>query len=265
MGINLVTIIGIILAALIAHRLDTLNKSGVIGAIVVGLAVFFGTGFQGLVLLGFFFMTSSFWTKWKGEEKRSFRQRVEKGSTGRDFAQVLANGALPGLSSLLYAYTDSRLFLLAFTVSLAAANGDTWASEIGVLSKKKPVLLFSMKRAEPGTSGAVSFLGTMAGLAGSFAISFPAFLFWQPVIRWEDFFFLTLFGFFGMWIDTLFGLTVQERFRCNRCGKMTESKSHCGEKTGRVKGIPGITNDVVNLVSVLAVVFLLSIFYHFFG
>ena len=58
---------------------------------------------------------------------------------------------------------------------MAAANSDTWASEIGSMSKGKPISVKTFKRAERGTSGAVSLLGTFAAVVGSFLIALPSY------------------------------------------------------------------------------------------
>lgn len=49
----------------------------------------------------------------------------------------------------------------------SACNGDTWSSELGILSKQPPVMVTNpCKRAPPGTNGAVSTTGTLAAAAG---------------------------------------------------------------------------------------------------
>ncbi len=59
------------------------------------------------------------------------------------------------------------IWLMGFIVCIASANSDTWASEIGSLSKKNPIYIRTFKRIERGTSGAISLLGSIAALSGS--------------------------------------------------------------------------------------------------
>lgn len=67
--------------------------------------------------------------------------------------------------------------MLGFMVCLASSNSDTWASEIGSLSRKKPIYIRTFKRIERGTSGAISGLGTVAAFAGLFYLHIKLFAF----------------------------------------------------------------------------------------
>lgn len=54
-----------------------------------------------------------------------------------------------------------------FLASLAAATSDTWATEIGRRYGGKPFQLRQISKDEIGRSGAMTFIGTLASLAGS--------------------------------------------------------------------------------------------------
>ena len=166
----LIVSFGITAFSFLSWGFGLLKISGAIAASLVGLLIFLGMGWQGLVLLGFFFLTSSLWSKWKEENKKAVEQIVEKGNQ-RDWSQVIANGGVPALFSLLYFLKPEPVFLYAFAAALASSNADTWASELGVLSKKEPIQLFPVKRVAKGTSGAVSPFGTTAGFFGSVTIA----------------------------------------------------------------------------------------------
>jgi uncharacterized protein (TIGR00297 family) len=57
--------------------------------------------------------------------------------------------------------------MIAFVAALAAGGSDTVASEIGKAWGKRAFLVPTLRRVPPGTSGAISFEGTIAGLAGA--------------------------------------------------------------------------------------------------
>lgn len=245
----LIQLIATIFVALAGYMLASLTRSGAIATIIIGSLVSVGFGYRGLFLLGLFFASSSLWSKFKRAKKQSLQNKVEKGEQ-RDIVQVFANGGVAAFASLLYVLTDSELWIFFYISAIAAANADTWASEIGTLSRKQPILLSKLKRVEPGTSGAVSVLGTTAGLAGSLLITLSSYLIW-PEVSIMVFIVLTLIGFLGNLIDTLLGASIQVVFKCSVCGIETEKTVHCTKETNYFKGVPFCNNDVINFVSIL--------------
>ncbi|MDQ0269443.1 DUF92 domain-containing protein [Cytobacillus purgationiresistens] len=246
--------------SLAGYYLRLLTKSGSIAAFFVGVSVSLGFGLQGLLLLGFFFASSSFWSKFKSKKKESIEDRHEKGST-RDWQQVVANGGLAALFSLLYAIHPSDVFLLGFLISLASANADTWASELGSLSKKPPLFIRTLKPIETGTSGAVSLLGTAAALAGSFTLVLLACLLMSLSLSIG--FIVFIFGFLGNIVDSFLGAYSQVIYRCLECGKDVEGWEHCGQRTSRIRGISFMNNDAVNFLSALIAVIIGVTYYQF--
>jgi uncharacterized protein (TIGR00297 family) len=243
---NMIIISIIILGGFAGYRERSLSSSGAIAAVVVGVAVYFGFGFKGLFLLGLFFATSSFWSKYKSSAKKEIEEKLAKGAT-RDWRQVLANGGSAALLSIIYFFQQDMIWLIGFIVCLASSNSDTWASEIGTLSKRKPVYIRTFKPIEKGTSGAISFLGTAAALFGSMLIAIVgAGLFRLGIFH---FFIIFLFGFLGNVIDTLFGAYYQQVYICIKCGIETEKKTHCKTSAKRIKGYHLVDNDMVNFLS----------------
>ena len=59
---------------------------------------------------------------------------------------------------------------MGFLGSLSASTADTWATEIGFLSKKRPYLIFTSTKVDKGTSGSVSLLGTFGSIVGDLFI-----------------------------------------------------------------------------------------------
>lgn len=243
---------------LAAWYFSLLTLSGSVAAFVVGSFIVLGLGIQGVLVIGCFFVSSSLLSRYKKKNKEHLEDFHEKGST-RDWAQVVANGGIAAMAGLAYHFFELPLFLLAFCISLAGANADTWASELGSLSKLPPLSIKDLKRAKTGTSGAVSLAGTSAGGLGAVLIAcISVFLFH---FNMKEFVYIAVFGFAGMCIDTIIGAFFQAGYSCNRCGKFVEKTVHCGEKTRRIKGISWLRNDAVNFISCLTAVILGIIFY----
>lgn len=229
-----------------AYKRRSLTKSGAIAAFFVGMGIAVGFGYKGLIILGAFFVSSSMLSKYKGETKQSMEKKTQKGST-RDYLQVLANGALAAIVGVIYFFTKDPVWIIVFSILLAAANSDTWASEIGSLSKNRPLSIRTFKKAETGSSGAVSILGTLAALAGSFLIAFLSMLLFS-IHPW-GFFLIFLFGFLGNVMDTLLGAFIQVEYQCPVCGQIVETKLVCHKTVVKVKGFTFFNNDMVNILS----------------
>lgn len=232
------------------YKIKSLTMSGSITAFFVGCCVALGFGWRGLVLLGAFFVSSSLWSKFQKQKKEQLAEILEKGER-RDWIQVVANGAVTSFASLLFYATADGVWQIAFIISIAAANADTWASEMGVLSKCRPLYILTLKPVEKGTSGAVSLLGLLSSLGGSFIIVAISYVL-MPVPSTAIMLFMIAGGFAGSIIDTILGALVQVKYKCGECRIMTEKSAHCGQKTARIEGIVFINNDAVNLLSILS-------------
>jgi uncharacterized protein (TIGR00297 family) len=210
-----------------------LSPAGVAAALAVGAAVTVGAGWRGLVLLAVFFVTSSALTRRGGR---------------RTPVQVLANGGVAAAAALL-----SRLdpgWLPACCGALAAAAADTWSTEIGARSSSAPRLLTTGRAVPPGTSGGVTWLGTLGALAGAAVVAAGAALLGlAPPVGAAR---IAAGGVAGGLADSLLGATVQARYRCGRCREVGEAaRCPCGGTAVAISGIAWLTNDAVNGVCTL--------------
>jgi uncharacterized protein (TIGR00297 family) len=98
--------------------------------------------------------------------------------------------------------------------SLAEAAADTASSEIGQVLGGRPRMITTLSTVEPGTDGAISFAGTLAGilagvivaLAGTLALRIDPSLF-----DLELFWISSAAAVFGLLFDSLLGATLERR------------------------------------------------------
>jgi uncharacterized protein (TIGR00297 family) len=243
--------IGFILAVIssyLAFRARSLNKDGAIAAVIIGTITFGLGGWQWAVLMLAFFISSSLLTRIFKNRKKELDEKYSKGGQ-RDAGQVFSNGGIPAALVLLHVLLpQSNWVWLGFAAALAAANADTWATELGVLDPNQPRLLTNLtKRVERGTSGGVSFYGTGAALMGAAFIGFLALLV-NPGL-FSEFLMVTCSGLLGSLFDSLLGATVQAIYFCPTDQKETEKHPFhtCGTPTVQIRGWKWLNNDLVNV------------------
>lgn len=246
------------LISILAYRKRALSNTGVAGAILTGTVIFgFGGWVWGLLLITFFVL-SSLLSKYKARTKTQLAEKFAKGSR-RDFGQVLANGGAGALLALLASMSPDPALLFAFTGAIATVNADTWATELGVLARRPPRLITNGRRVEPGTSGGISLLGTLATLVGGATIGIAAVLYQSidsTVTSPESAVSLVaasaLGGLTGSLCDSFLGATVQAIYYTHQRRKETEKQvDPDGTPNELVRGWRWLNNDWVNFLSSL--------------
>ncbi|HEY6375532.1 MAG TPA: DUF92 domain-containing protein [Edaphobacter sp.] len=157
-------------------------------------------------------------------KKRKAAAGLAEGQRGRSASQVIANLGVAGVASswmgasaLLVCIRgvtpdyDAPLALVGTVVlaALAEATADTVSSEIGQAFGGAPVLLTTMQRVEPGTDGAVSVLGSVAGVISGAMVALAGM--WAVRLRLRDAMIALVAGVTGLFFDSLLGATVERR------------------------------------------------------
>ena len=243
---------GALIVAGAAYRKKSLSLSGAAAAVLMG-AVYYGAGnlfWFGTLLL--FFITSTALSKYRQGSKSDLEKSYAK--TGRrDAGQVFANGGLGMVLCLLNFLFPHEAWNLLFIGVMAAVTADTWATEVGSLSRKPPRSILNGKPLPAGTSGGVSWLGSFAAAAGGITIGAGAWVLGLWTDMGPDFSKFAAAGLVGglagAFSDSLLGATVQNMYRCGVCGRSVEVPLHCGQPTVRAGGWNWVTNDAVNLIS----------------
>ncbi len=242
-GLGLAALIG-----LLSYKARFLDASGTVALFLLGTLIFGVGGWVWAIPILTFFISSSILSKmWKSRKAES-NLLFEK-SSRRDWAQVFANGGMAGLSMLLWYIRPKPIWYAIYLGSLAAVTADTWATEIGVLSKKTPRLITTFRKVVPGTSGGISATGLFGAFLGAFLIAAVGIAIaphtFHSALRAT--LIVTLAGFAASLVDSLFGATLQAQFRCTVCHKITERRIHCNNTpTVFESGKKWINNDVVN-------------------
>jgi uncharacterized protein (TIGR00297 family) len=152
----------------------------------------------------------------------------------------------------------SYIFYVSY---IASCNGDTWASEIGILNRNNPVLITSMREVPKGTNGGISLLGTMMGcLGGIFIGSIYGYLQYcncNSLGVWKTFYVPLIIGVFsglvGSTIDSILGACLQISIY-DKNSKQIVSKNydkHYDKNNYIIIGRDVLSNDTVNLLSAL--------------
>ncbi len=263
LGIVPAILLGFILSVLIAalaYWRGSLTRSGVGGAIVIGTLVFAMGGVVWGLLLVAFFVSSSALSHYKERVKEPLAEKFQKGHR-RDIGQVLANGGWGALMALAFGFYPHPALFIAFAGAMATVNADTWATELGVLSKTAPRLISNGRVVAVGSSGGVTLFGTFVALCGALLIGALAFLLLlvapDPLLSLARSHGLPFFpvviaaaGLFSSLFDSLLGATVQAIYYCDFDQKETESALHrCGRATRLIRGWRWLDNDWVNLLA----------------
>lgn len=253
--------------AWIAERRGALDRGGTLGATVVGTLVFAAGGLAWAMVLVAYFAATSALGRLRGGRRQEVEAYAAK-SGRRDLGQVLANGAVAAAAALVAPWTGAGPAFAAFTGALAASAADTWATEVGGLSRRPPRLITTGREVAPGTSGAVTWLGLAGSAAGAAFVGLVADLAASslhgsavfapspgggpPAARawiWVA----AVSGMAGSLLDSLLGATLQAVRRCPSCGEPTERAVHgCGTATVHARGLRWLGNDLVNLICTAA-------------
>jgi uncharacterized protein (TIGR00297 family) len=249
-------LIGFLLAGAIgylAYRARALSTSGGWAAALTGGLIFGIGGLSWGVLLLTFFISSSALSRLFSRRKASINEKFSKGSQ-RDWGQVLANGSLGALLALALGFWPASSWpWFAFIGAMAAVNADTWATELGVLSRSEPRLISNGQRVERGTSGGITILGILSTLGGAALIGLMAILF-NGLTGAAGLLAALSGGLVGSLFDSWLGATVQAIYYCPACEKETERfpQHTCGTPTCLKRGWSWLNNDWVNFACSLA-------------
>jgi uncharacterized protein (TIGR00297 family) len=193
--------------AWLGYRAGTVSISGMIGGAVVGIVVFAAGGANAWTLLFLSFLLATVTSRLGLHRKRILRIAEERGGR-RGAGNAFANCGVATIASVLAVTTPyPKEALLALTAALTAGGSDTVASEIGKAWGRRTFLVSTLRRVPPGTSGAMSLEGTLAGVAAAFALAeIAAFI---GLVGYESVLPVVIAATAGAIVESLLGATLE--------------------------------------------------------
>ncbi|MDV2993160.1 MAG: hypothetical protein N4J56_002814 [Chroococcidiopsis sp. SAG 2025] len=199
-----------------------LTPAGLLHALFLGVLLYLSVGWQGELVVIFYFLVGSAVT-YIGMAQKEAEGIAEKRSGARGPENVWSSaltGALCAvgiaITSLSFANATTfvaepiaivSLLLLGFVASFSTKLSDTCASEVGKAYGQRTFLITTLQPVARGTEGAVSLEGTLAGVVGSVAI---AMLAWGlGLIDLLGILWCVIAAFIATNIESLIGATVE--------------------------------------------------------
>jgi uncharacterized protein (TIGR00297 family) len=201
--------------ALIGFALRSVNVSGMAAGCILGCVVVIGGGPPMYVALLAFFILGTLATK-LGYARKARAGLAQEGGGRRGAAHAFANVGVAAICAIACWRGLGLVPLFMGIAALATAAADTTASEIGQLFGRRAFLPLTFRRVEPGTEGAISLEGTLAGLVASAIVAVagtavaehhfrPGFTGNIVIDRTHVVLVITACAFLGSWIESILG------------------------------------------------------------
>ncbi len=192
--------------ALLARLLRGVTPTGAAAGGAVGFVLYVGAGPGAFVALVAVFALTWFATRLG--HGRKLKLGIAERPEGRTASQVLANlGVAAGCATIYAAYPTNAGWLVALAAALSEVAADTVSSEVGQAFSKTARLITTWAPVKPGTDGAMSIGGTLAG--ASAAILVTTVCAWTRLISWQQSGVAVGAAIAGTIVDSLLGATLE--------------------------------------------------------
>ena len=261
-----------VIIAIYSYKYKKLTFSGTISAMIIGFTTI-NSGYELYLVLLTFFITSTIATKIGSDFKKRILDNYKKEKT-RNIWQVLSNGLYPTILILIHSILFNKptsienenniyknYIISSFICYYSCCNGDTWSSELGILSKSEPVMITNFKPVPKGTNGGVSLYGTLMSALGGLIIGLIYSVSNINECNIVNIFKMSLLGtfsgLFGSLIDSLLG----SLFQLTIINKTDNTITSTINKDSIFLGRDILNNNQVNLISAVIVSNIFSIIY----
>ncbi|XP_027203045.2 transmembrane protein 19 [Dermatophagoides pteronyssinus] len=242
-------VLAILIPSLMAYRglkRKTIDYTGAIAGMIIGMSVILSS-YVGMVAFITCYLATSKATRIGEDIKRQFEPNFKKGGQ-RNWIQIVSNLGAANIALLLrliwFGVGEIRLdflhnenywnswLLLSSLISISAALGDTFSSELGPVfsgPNTEPLLITTLRRVPRGTNGGVTIDGFIAACIGGFIIGLTSYIsiimfiptsgYWIQTTtshhikwstpQWPLLHFCLYSGLLGSTLDSLMGATLQ--------------------------------------------------------
>lgn len=243
----------------VAYARRSLTPTACIAAWPVGYAAA-SAGSVPFAALLTFFVSSTVATK-IGKRRKAKVDAHYHPAGNRDHWQVAANGfAATALLcahplGLMPVWVSRTAAVYAVVAHYAACQGDTWSSEIGILSAGQPRLLVGFRQVPRGTNGGVSLLGLVAATVGGGLVgggcAFANYVAPSPGLDPQTLCVVGIAaGLVGSLVDSLLGQFLQYSGVDRATGGAANAP---GPSVVHTCGVDILSNNAVNFLSAVAV------------
>ncbi|MGK7882451.1 MAG: TIGR00297 family protein [Crocosphaera sp.] len=187
-----------------------LTPLGYFNAWILGVIVWATLSWQGYAVVMFYFLVGSGVTKIGMAEKEA-AGIAEKRSGVRGPENVWGSALIATFCALGTLFIDApwtQLLILGYVASFSTKLSDTTASEVGKAYGKLTFLITTLKPVSPGTEGAISLEGTLAGIVASAVIALVGYL--VGLINVIGIFYCIIAAFIATNLESVIGATLQE-------------------------------------------------------
>ena len=201
--INWAYVLILFILGFITYKRKALDIFGSAVMIIMGIVIIFSAGVNWLILIVLFLVMSLLSTRYSKKYKKSLGEFEGR----RTSKNVISNGVVACFMAAFGGYYLP--FVGGFIGAVATATADTLASEIGVLHQ--PRLITTLQKVDPGTNGAISFLGTFSGIAGAAVIGVASYflgILTDPVLA---ILVPVISGTVGCFADSIFGAILENK------------------------------------------------------
>ena len=193
------------------QRFPFLTKKGWIHAGALGTILLGSIGWKGWISVSAYLFLGTLVTK-IGYKNKASRGIAEARGGQRGPENVWGSAATGCSLALLSCFWPNylTLFMVGFASSFTAKLSDTFSSEIGKRFGKSTFLITTLKPVAPGTEGAISIEGSVAGFLGSLIMT--VVMIHLSIISGISLAFIVLLsGFLATFIESYIGAVAQNK------------------------------------------------------